>query len=258
MSRRKAKQSWPLFWIFGFLGSCFLIFMGIYLIIVFTQETNKDSGMLYCGIFMLLMGIGLLAGVIVTFCTLVTGGGKDPHDFSITVGIDQALGKKKYSAEKLVRNVSYGRNNVATINTGDGFFRFYGYNGRFIAEIRIVSGEDFRTYHLTVPNQTDDSATVLTTIFERFPTRKNRIVSNATVVSAVQKLYGTRRLDQMIYDLSCVDSTAETRNLIRIDAYITPQVPIAIVNPTSEEGKRRTEREEAAMRELQNTNRAKS
>lgn len=252
----KAKRSWPSFWILGFLGSCFFIFMGFYLIIGYTKETTKDAGMLYCGIFMLLMGLGLLAGVIGTFYMLVIGGGKDDRDFSITVDIDQALSKKKYSAENLVRNVYNGRNNVVTINTRDGFFRFYGYNGRFIAEIRIGSEENFRTYYLTAQGQMDDSATVLKTIFERFPTRKNRIVSNAVVVSAVQKLYGTQSLDQMTCDFSCVEATAEINRLIKIDAYITPEVPIVIVSPTSEEGKKRTMREEAAMRELQKTNNA--
>lgn len=247
----RAKQSWPGFWIFGLLGSCFFIFMGTCLITGFIKGTNKDSGMLYCGIFVVLMGLGLLAGVIGTFYSLVIGGSKDDHDFSITIDLDQALNQKKYSEEKLVMKVYNGRNNVVTINTQDGFFRFYGYNNRFIAEIRIGSGEDFRTYHLIVQDQADDSATVLTTIFERFPTRKNRIVSKAMVVSAVQKLYRTKSLDQMIYDLPCVDTTEETKNLIMKDAYIIPEVPIAIVSPTSEEGKKKTMREETAMRELQ-------
>ena len=246
----RAKQSFPLFWIFGFLGSCFFISMGIYLIIGF-EETKKDSGMLYVGIFFILIGLGLLAGVIGSFYRFVIKGGKDDTDFSITVNIDQALGKNKYSAENLVRKVHNGRNNVVTINTKDGFFRFYGYNGRFIAEIRIVIEEDFRTYHLIVPEQMDDSVTVLTTIFERFPTRKNRIVSDAIVVSAVQKLYETQSLDQMIYCFSNVDTTAETKNLIMKDAYITPEVPIVIVSPTSEEGKKKTMKEHAAMQELQ-------
>ena len=79
---RRAKQSWPLFWIFGFLGSCLFIFMGICLIIGFIEETKKDSGMLYCGIFVLLMGLGLLAGVIGTFYTLVIKRGKDNTDCS--------------------------------------------------------------------------------------------------------------------------------------------------------------------------------
>lgn len=251
---RKAKQSWPGFWIFGLFGGCFFIFVGTFLVTEFMKETQQDSGMLYCGIFMLLLGLGLLAGVVGTILAHVIGGGKDDNDFSIAVDIDKALSQKKYSADKLVMKVFNGRNNVVIINTKDGFFRFYGYNGRFIAEIRIVSGEDFRTYHLTAPDQKDDSATVVATIFERFPTRKNRIVSKATVISAVQKLYGTQSLEQMIHDFSCVDTTAETKNLIKIDAYITPEVPIVIVSPESNEGKKKTMREEAAMQELQKTN----
>ena len=253
----RAKQSWPGFWIFGLLGGCFFIFGGTFLVTGYMKAATKDSGMLYCGILMILLGLGLLAGVVGTFCSLVIGGGKDKNDFSITVDIDQALSQKKYSAEKLVMKVYNGRNNVVTINTKDGFFRFYGFNNRFIGEIRMVSGEDFRTYHMTVPDQTDDSATVLTTVFERFPTRKNRIVSKAMVVSAMEKLYGTQSLDQMIYDLSCVDSTEETKNLIMKDVYITPEVPIVIVNPTSKEGEKKAMREEMAMRELQKTNKIK-
>lgn len=252
----RAKQSWPGFWIFGLLGSCFFIFAGTFFVTTYINETKKDSGMLYCGIIFLLLGLGLLAGVVGTFLTLMIRGGKDPNDFSITVDIDQALSQKKYSAEKLVMKVYNGRNNVVIINTKDGFFRFYGFNGRFIAEMRIGSGEDFRTYHMIVPDQMDDSATVLTTVFERFPTRKNRIVSKAMVVSAVEKLYGTQSLDQMIRDFSCVDTTAEIKNLIMKDAYIAPEIPIVIVSPTSEEGEKKAMREETAMRELQKTNNA--
>lgn len=248
----RAKQSWSGFWIFGLLGGCFFIFAGTFFVTGYMKETTKDSGMLYCGIFMILLGVGLLAGVVGTFCSLVIGGGKDKNDYSITVDIDQALSKKKYSAEKLVMKVYNGRNNVVTINTKDGFFRFYGFNGRFIGEIRIGSGEDFCTYYLTVPGQMDDSATVVAAIFERFPTRKNRIVSKAMVVSAVEKLYGTRSLDQMICDLSCVDATEETKKLIMQDAYIAPEVPIVIASPTSEEGKKKAMREETAMRVLRN------
>lgn len=207
--RRRAKQSWPAFWILGSLGSCLCIFCGICLITGFMDEAKKDFGMLYCGIFFLLMGLGLLAGVIGTFWTLVIG--KDT-DFSIVIDIEQALRKRKYSAEKLARNVYNGRKKVVVINTQDGFFRFYGHSGRFIAEIRIVSYENFSTYHLINPNQMDDSVTVLTTPFERFPTRKNRIVSYSMVVSAVQKLYETQSLDQVIFGFSCVDTTAETKN----------------------------------------------
>lgn len=72
----RAKQSWPLFWIFGFLGSCFFISMGTYLIIEF-EATKKDFGMLYVGIFFILLGLGLLAGVIGTIYAHVIGKGKD-------------------------------------------------------------------------------------------------------------------------------------------------------------------------------------
>lgn len=246
----RAKQSFPLFWIFGFLGSCFFISMGIYLITGF-EEIKRDSGMLYVGIFFILMGLGLLVSVIASFYRFAIKGGKDDTDFSITVDLDQTISQNKYSAENLIRKVHNGRNNVVTINTKDGFFRFYGYNGRFIAEIRIVREGDFSTYHLTVPDQIDNSATVLATLFERFPTRKNRIVADAIVVSAVQKLYETKSLDQMIYCFSNVDTTAETKNLIMKDAYITPEVPIVIVSPTSEEGKKKTMREQTAIQELQ-------
>ena len=68
---RRRRRSWPLFWILGFLGSCLFIFAGICLVTGFVEETKKDSGMLYCGIFFMLMGLGLLAGVIGTFYKVV-------------------------------------------------------------------------------------------------------------------------------------------------------------------------------------------
>ena len=248
----RAKQSFPLFWIFGFLGSFLVFCCGFYMIIGFIEAPPKDSGMLYCGIFFLLFGLGLLAGVIGTFYTF--GISKDKDNLSLVIDIDRALSKTKYSAENLVQNVYNGRNNVVIIKVKDGFFRFYGYNGRFIAEIWTGSEEDFSTHHLIDPDQMDDSVTVLENLFlERFPTRKNRIVSNRVVVSAVKRLYETQSLDMVIYYLPCVDTTAETQKLIMKDAYITPEVPIVIVSPTSEEGKKKIMREQTAMRELQKT-----
>lgn len=248
---RRRKRSWPLFWIFGFLGSCLLIFAGINFIIGFTEAAKKDSGMLYCGIFFILLGLGLLIGVIGTFYTLIINGGKDDSDFSITVNMDQAINKKKYSAENLVRKVSYGRNNVVTINTGEGYLRFYGYNGRFITEIRIGNEGDFHNHHMIDPEQADTSVTVLGTVFERFPTKKNCIVSNAMVVAAVQKLYDAQSLDQVLYSFSWVDTTEEIKNLMMKDVYITPEVPIVAVSPTSEEGMKRAEKVQRAVQELQ-------
>lgn len=249
---RRRKRSWPSFWILGFLGSCLLIFAGINFVMGFAEAVKKDSGMLYCGIFFILLGLGLLIGVIGTFYTLIIkGGGKDDSDFSITVNMDQDINKKKYSAENLVRKVSYGRNNVVTINTGEGYLRFYGYNGRFITEIRIGNEGDFHNHHMIDPEQADTSVTVLGTVFEKFPTRKNRILSNDMVASAVQKLYDAKSLDQVLYSFSWVDTTEETKNLMMKDAYITPEVPIVVVSPTSEEGMKRAEKVQRAMQELQ-------
>lgn len=246
----KKKRSFPAFWILGFLGSVLFIFGGSYLIIEFHKGASEDSGMLYGGIVLLLLGLGLLAGVIGTFLTL--GVGKDKDNLSLVIDIEQALSKAKYSAENLVRNVSYGRNNVVIIKTQDGFLRLYGYNGRFIAEIRTGSEEDFFTHHLIDPDQKDDSVTVVQNLFaERFPTRKNRIVSSGIVIAAVKKLYVTQNLDMVIDDQPCVNTTAETQKLILNDAYITPEVPLDIVSPTSEKGKKKAMREETAIRELQ-------
>ena len=199
---------------------------------------------------MLLLGLGLLAGVIGTFFTLVIS--KDKNNLSLVIDIEQALSKAKYSAENLARNISYGRNNVVIIKTKDGFLRLYGYSGRFITEIRTGNEEDFRTHHLIDPGQKDDSVTVLQNIVaERFPTRENRIVSYGIVIAAVKKLYETQNLDMVICNLPCVDTTAETKRLIMNDAYITPEVPLVIVKPTSEEGKKKTMREQTAIQELQ-------
>lgn len=242
----RAKQSFPLFWFFGFLVSILFFFGGFCVIIEFHKATSKDSGMLYFGIFMLLLGLGLLAGVIGTFFTF--GISKDKNNLSLVIDIEQALGKAKYSAENLAQNVYHGRNNVVIIRTKDGFFRLYGYNGGFITEIRTGSEEDFRTHHLIDPDQKDDSVTVLQNLFlERFPTRKNRIVSNGIVVAALKKLYETQSLDMVICCLPCVDTTAETSKLIMHDAYITPEAPLVIVSPTSEEGRKKTMREQTAI-----------
>lgn len=55
----------------------------------------------------------------------------------------------------------------------------------------------------------------------------------------------------VIYYLPCVDTTAETKKLLMKDAYITPEVPLIIVSPASEKGRKKIMREQTAIRELQ-------
>jgi len=64
----RAKQSFPMFWIFGSLGGLGFVFMGGLLIYGYLSlnSQERDGGMLGAGIVFLIMGLFLLAGVVYT------------------------------------------------------------------------------------------------------------------------------------------------------------------------------------------------
>ena len=220
----RTKQSFPAFWIAGSIAGLGFVVMGGFIIHSFlgANPSERDSGMLPAGIVIIILGLLLLAGVIITLRIM-----SNPDDMSLKVNVSTARGKKKYDANKLVRYIERGHNNVLLFNTDEGQMRVFGCTGKLIAEIYISRGEYFFTYHLTNPSVTDKQPVIVNNIyFERFPVRRNRIMNREQVVRAVETLYTTQSLSETAASLTFVDSTEETKRLIEKDAYILPSVPM--------------------------------
>ena len=231
------KQSFPAFWILGSLFGAGSVVMGCISIYVSFSGSKEN---LYFGIGALIVGLALLAGVIYTLKILA-----DPDDLSLKVDVNKDSGKKKYSATKLARYIDVGHNNVLLFNTDDGQLRIFGYKGRFVAEIMLNSGDDFRSFYLIDPNSSDREVVILGNLFfEKFPTRKNRIVGREKIVEVIDKLYSVKALGRLVSFLPFEESTEETKRLIAKDAYITPSVPFVFHKKPEDNAKANKEKEE--------------
>ena len=219
----RKKQSFPAFWILGSLVGLGFILMGGCIIYSFLNAKSSDrvGDMLFAGITTVIMGVLLLTGVIVTLIIM-----HNPGDLSFMVDINKVQGSRKYDANKLVNYIERCNNNVLLFNSDEGQMRVFGGKDKLIVEVCISSQDRFFTYHLTNPSVTDETPVIVGNIFfERFPTRKNRIVNNSQAVKAIEKLYESKRLSGAVASLPFIDSTEETKRLIENDAYITPSVP---------------------------------
>ena len=88
----RAKQSFPLFWVFGSLGGLGFAFAGGFIIhgYMSLNPYEREGGMIAAGIAFLIMGVLLLAGVVFTLIKTA-----DPNDLSFKVEIDQARVMRK-------------------------------------------------------------------------------------------------------------------------------------------------------------------
>ena len=75
----RAKQSFPMFWIFGSLGGLGFVFAGGLLIYGYLSlnSQEREGGMLGAGIMFLIMGLLLLVGVIYTLIKIFADTSKD-------------------------------------------------------------------------------------------------------------------------------------------------------------------------------------
>ena len=233
----REKQSFPAFWILGSLCGTGFVAMGCISIYVSFSGSKEN---LYFGIGALIVGLALLAGVIYTLKIM-----SDPDDLSLKVDVKKDSGKGKFAPGKLARYIDVGHNNVLLFNTDDGQLRIFGYKGRFVVEIMLNPGDDFRSFYLIDPNVSDRDVVILGNIFfEKFPTRKNRIVGREKVAEVIDKLYSVKALGRLVSFLPFEESTEETKRLIAKDAYITPSVPFVFHKKPEDNAKANKEKEE--------------
>ena len=86
---------------------------------------------------------------------------------------------------------------------------------------------------------------------ERFAVRKNRIVNKAQVIKAIEMLYSSQSLTEVVRSLPFVDSTEETNRLIEKDAYILPSVPLSFPKKQKDRDRAIREKEEREKRAMQ-------
>lgn len=245
----RRKQSFPVFWILGSLGGPGFVFMGGCIIHAYLNLTSqeREGGMLGAGIVFLIMGLLLLAGVVYTLIETA-----DPYDLSFKVEVEQARGNRKYDANKLVNYIETYHNNILLFNAEEGQMRVFGSKGKLIVEICIATGKGGSTYHLTDPSVMYEEPVIVGNIFlERFAVRKNRIVNKAQVIKAIEMLYSSQSLTEVVRSLPFVDSTEETNRLIEKDAYILPSVPLTFPKKQKDRDRVFREKEEREKRAMQ-------
>lgn len=245
----KRARSFPVFWIGGGIAGPGFIVMGCIIIHSFLglDPAGRDGSMLFAGISILILGLALLAGVIITLRIMA-----NPNDLSFNVDVTRAKGRKKYNADRLINRIGKCRNNVLLFNTDEGQMRVFGAGDKLITEIFIPGQDGFKTYHLTDPSVTGEEPVILSTIFfERFPVRKNRLNKKEPVIKAIETLYETQSLAQTAALLPFTDTTEETKILIENDAYIIPAVPLVFPKKQKDRDRAVKEKEERENRAMQ-------
>ena len=128
----------------------------------------------------------------------------------------------------------------------------FGSKGKLIVEICIATGKGGSTYHLTDPSVMNEEPVIVGNIFlERFAVRKNRIVNKAQVIKAIEMLFSSQSLTEVVRSLPFVDSTEETNRLIEKDAYILPSVPLSFPKKQKDRDRAIREKEEREKRAMQ-------
>lgn len=245
----KRARSFPVFWIGGGIAGPGFIVMGCIIIHSFLglDPAGRDGSMLFAGISILILGLALLAGVIITLRIMA-----NPNDLSFNVDVTRAKGRKKYNADRLINRIGRCHNNCLLFNTDEGQMRVFGAGDKLITEIFIPEKDGFKTYHLTDPLVTDEDPVILSTVFfERFPVRKNRLNKKEPVIKAIGTLYETQSLAKTAALLPFTDTTEETKILIENDAYIIPAVPLVFPKKQKDRDRAVKEKEERENRAMQ-------
>ena len=244
----KKSRSFPAFWICGGLIGPGFIVMGCLIIHSFLglDPSGRDGSMLFAGIAILIIGLALLAGVIITLRIMA-----NPDDMSFNIDVSRAKGRRKYDAKRIVNHLERCHTNVLLFNTDEGQMRVFGGRDKLIAEIFIQQQDGIKTYHLTDPLVTDEEPVILGNIFlERFPVRKNRLNKKEPVIKAIETLYETQSLEKTAATQPFTDTTEETKRLIENDAYITPSVPLVFPKKQKDRDRAIKEKEERENRAM--------
>lgn len=202
------RRSWGMFWGMGFPVSCFFLFIGGCLVKGYFTEADGSTGMLWTGIFYVLMGLGLLAGVIGTFYTVKIKKGDVPGAVTMMETASGMTRENPSSREvkNIITAIDNGGEQHLILNTKDGFFQFYGYQGQFIAEVWFAQDNQAaaREYYQLINPNVDKSETHISfyTPYGNFTPRPQDLITHEQLIKAVDILFQTgdqrRILEKMV------------------------------------------------------------
>ena len=113
--------------------------------------------------------------------------------------------------ENIIYNINLGNEDYLTIKTDDGFMQLYGYDNKFVVELRINSEMDFTTYDLVKETKEDECRMELVTPYGVFTPISSHVVSLERVLEATKILYECHCLRKISSILPCVDTTESTK-----------------------------------------------
>ena len=243
--RRKEKKNYDVFYtlikavvrttlFLLWLGvfSVFLISFAVLVYELISLVSGKRLYLLFCA--MTVFGL-LVIGVFMYFWIRIL----KPlmGDRSFTIPLNRAGGAKRYAPKMVLQRLSENRNNVILIKDKGAMIRIYGNEYGKVVEILIGSKDDLRTYHLietdpqndtTVEPVSHDIVSIVNKWLETIPVRTNWLVSEEIIVSFLQKLYDYKDLTATLMGYYTENTTEETKKLIAADAYIVPEIPVAL------------------------------
>ena len=242
----KRARSWPMFWIFGTITGLLFVIMGPALIIGNLESDYGEAGAIFAGLFITLLGIGLLIAVIYTKILL------SDDDLSLRIDLSSDRKRKKYNPERVVKYLSNQHNNVAIIKTDSGIVRMFSAAKVFVVEISFLTETDNSTFHMIDPEFVDITPVVMQNIvLEKIPVRKNRLMKKESAQEFLSKLYEVKDIRLAMEGFSFTDTSAETKRLLEKDAYIVPAIPLDFPNKPAERETWMKRKEEKLKRALE-------
>lgn len=141
----------------------------------------------------------------------------DDHQFICSTETNKHIFiKSKKELYDLIDAVNQGKEDYITISTLDGYIQLYGYNGKFIVEIRINMNDGFRTFELINEGSDETARTVLITPFGTFTPISSHVVSKEKTIIAVDYLYCNNSATSIVNNMPCAETTVETKHSMGI------------------------------------------
>ena len=244
-------RSWPAFWQSGTVAALLFIVMGPVSLIMNMKRGDAGTEAIFAGVFITLLGIGLLIAVIYTKTLL------SDDDLSLQIDLSSGGKRKKYDPIRVIRYLSDQHNNVAIVKTDNEMVRIFSAEKVFVVEVTFFTESDFSTFHMIDPDVEDITPVVLRNIvLEEIPVRRNLLVNREAAQAFLNRLYEEKNARSAMEGFSFLDTSEETKRLVEKDAYIVPSIPVDLPDKDSERDawmKRKEEKLQRAIKELRNS-----
>ncbi|MCR5249957.1 MAG: hypothetical protein K6E50_05060 [Lachnospiraceae bacterium] len=241
-------RSWPMFWGGGTIGGLAFTVMGFAIVIMSLREGTEDAAAVVAGVFIALLGMGLLFAVIFTRIWWMN------DDLSLQIDLTSDRSRRKHDPERVVRYLCDQHNNIALVKSEQGMVRMFSAGNMFVVELTFFAGSDYSTFHMIDPEVKEYAPVVIQNIvLEQIPVRKNRLVKASAAQLFLRKLYEEKDMRAAMEGFSFLDTSAETKKLVETDAYIVPGIPVDLPKSDADRDawmKRKEEKLQRALRVL--------